>query len=158
MIVVVVMAIVAVLALPMVGATNKTRLESAARLLIADLGYAQMESIAHPDDPYGVKFDSNAETYTVVHHTSYPPFTCTTASAVNDPTTGQSFVTDFGNGRARGLAGVEISSYSLDSDACIVFGAFGQTDQSTAATVTLISGGTTLTVSIDPTSGEATIP
>lgn len=160
LIVTMVLAIAALLAAPLVGETDLTRLQSAARLLMADIAFAQSESLAHPDDPYGVKFDHNTETYTVVHDATFPPFNCTTATTVTDPITQQSYQTTLGAaGRGSQFGGVGIAnSLSLGGDNCIVFGEFGQTDQSTAATITLTAGAHSITIQIDPVTGEATIP
>ena len=57
LIVVMVIGIAAVVALPMLGDSHGTRLAAAARLLMADLAFAQVESIAHPDDPCVIVFD-----------------------------------------------------------------------------------------------------
>jgi prepilin-type N-terminal cleavage/methylation domain-containing protein len=160
MIVVMVLAIAAVAAITMLGDTESIRLGAAARLLIADLAFAQTESIAHPDDPYGLKFDASTESYSVVRDTTYPPFDCASGDvvAVADPVTGQGYSMQFGSGRGAEFGGVVIDAVSLEGDDCIVFGAYGQTDQSTTATITLSAGGETLTIQIDPISGEATLP
>ena len=47
-----------------------------------------------------------------------------------------------------------IQSYSLDGDDRLGFGAYGQLDQATAASITLQSGSETLTIQVDPDSGE----
>lgn len=160
LIVAMVLAIAALLAAPLVGETDQTRLQSAARLLIADIAFAQTESLAHPNDPFGVKFDHAAETYTVVHDATFPPFNCTTATTVTDPITQQPYQTALGAaGRGSQFGGVGIAnSLALGGDDCVVFGEFGQIDQSTAATVSLTAGAKSITIQIDPISGEASIP
>lgn len=160
MIVVMILAIAAVAAITMLGDTESMRLGAAARLLVADLAYAQTESIAHPDDPYGLRFDVSTESYSVVHDSTYPPFACSSSDVipVTDPVTSQAYTMQFGAGRGAEFAGVTIDSVSLGGDNCIVFGAYGQTDQSTIATITLSAGGESLTIQIDPISGEATLP
>ena len=160
LIVAVVLSIAALLAAPMVAQTDQTRLQAAARLLIADVAFAQNESITHPDDPYAIKVDSVTASYSVVHDTGYPPFGCASATVVTDPITSQPYTTVFGGtGRGSQLAGVTIQTGAvLGGDDCVLFGQFGETDQSTPASVTLVAGGKTLTLSIDPISGEATTP
>jgi hypothetical protein len=49
---------------------------------------------------------------------------------------------------------VSIQSYSLDGDDKLVFGIYGETDQTTPATITLEVGGNSLTVQVDSTTGE----
>ena len=155
LIVVVVLGIAAVIAMPMLGETDASRLAAAGRLLIADLQFAQIESISHANDLRGLKFDTAANSYTVVESNG-TPFDCSSATAVTNLIGNEPYVTQYGTGRASELDGVTIDSHSLDGDDCLVFGAYGQTDQSIAATVTLQSGSKTLTISIDPISGEAT--
>lgn len=160
LIVAVVLSIAAVIAAPLVTESGQTRLLSAARLLMADLAFAQSESVAHPDDAYGVRFDHASDSYSVVHNAGSPPFDCNAATVVTDPVTNQPYTTLMGgSGRGSQLAGVTIqNSLSLGGDDCIVFGEFGQTDQTTTASVTLAAGGGTLTIQIDPVSGEGIIP
>ena len=150
LIVITLIAIAATVAVPMLSDTDGTRLQSAARLLVADLEFAQIESITHADDLCLITLDQATGSYTV-SKASAP------ATAMTNPGTNQSYVTQFGTGRAAELAGVSIQGYSLDGDDVIGFGALGETDQTTTATITLTAGGQTLTVQIDPTTGEASI-
>ena len=147
LIVVMVIGIAAVVALPMLGDSHTTRLAAAARLLMADLAFAQIESVAHPDDPCVVVFDQASDSYTVAR-TSDP------ATPITNPADDKPYVTQFGVGRAAELAGVTIQGYSLDGDDRLGFGAYGQLDQATAASITLQSGSQTLTIQVDPHSGE----
>ncbi len=155
--VVMILSIVAVLARPLFESTDATRLSAAARLVVADLQYAQMYSISHGDNPMGLKFDTSTSSYTVVQRTGSPPFQCSTAAAVTNPVGGGTFTTTFGAGRAAELVGVGIGSLSLDGDECLVFGSMGELDQTSAATFTLTFGSRSMTISVDPISGEATI-
>ena len=150
LIVVVLMAIAATLAMPMLASTDSTRLRAAANLLVADLAFAQIESITHADDLCVVTFDQAAGSY-MVAKSSAP----TTPMA--DPATNQPYVTTFGSGRASEAAGVSIQGYSLDGDSQLGFGIYGQTDQATQATITLQAGSLTMTVQIDGTSGETSL-
>ena len=149
LIVVVMLGIVAALALPMTGAAGATKAIAAGRLLQADLEYAQHESIAHPDDPCLLKVDRTNQRYWIAR-----------ASDVNtpiaDPAGQGTFLVVFGGGRAHMLAGVTIDSYSLDGDNELRFDAFGQPDQTAAATVVLACDSVTMTLSVDPISGEVT--
>ena len=149
-IVVLIVGIAAALALPMFGQTDLTRLRSAAGLLAADLGYAQIESIAHGDDLRIVVFDQDANSYRIA--TAADPDTPITNPIGNLP-----YTTTFGAGRARDLAGVTIQGYDLAGDDRIQFGIYGQLDQATVATITLAAGGASVTISIDPTSGEVSV-
>ena len=106
----------------------------------------------------GVRFDSAAESYAIVAGATGTTLNCSAATPIPNPLDGQSYTTQFGVGRASELAGVAIDGYALDGDACLGFGKYGQTDQASTATVTLRCGAKTLTLSIDPMTGEATIP
>lgn len=150
LIVVVLMAIAASVAIPMLAGTDATRLKAAGRLLVADLGFAQLESITHADDPCVVTFDQTNSSYTLARKS-------TPTTPITDPGTNLPYVTQFGIGRASELTGVSIQSYSLGGDNEIAFGIYGQTDQTTTAVITLQVGTLTVTVQIDPASGESSL-
>ncbi len=150
MIVVVVLAILAALAAPMFGQAHETTLRTAAQLLAADLAYAQIESIAHGDDPRIVTFDSVAHRYFIAAQSA-------PATPITNPVGNVPYEVVFGQGRAATMAGVTIQGYALNGDAVLGFGLYGQTDQSDVATITLALLGRSVTVSVDPISGEATV-
>jgi type II secretory pathway pseudopilin PulG len=155
--VVVIVGIIAMLAIPLLESTDAARVSSAARLIVADMQYAQMYSISHSDNPMGLKFDTSANSYTLVERSGALPFQCSSVTTVTNPVDGEPFTTTFGSGRAAELTGVGIDSVSLDGDECLVFGGFGELDQSSAATIDVSFGGRSLTISIDPITGDATV-
>lgn len=150
LIVVILMGIAASVAIPMLAGTDATRLKAAGRLLVADLGFAQLESITHADDPCVVTFDQTNGSYTLARKS-------TPTTPITDPGNNLPYVTQFGTGRASELAGVSIQSYSLGGDNQIAFGIYGQTDQTTTAVITLKAGTLTVSVQIDPASGESSL-
>ena len=150
LIVIVLVAIAATLAMPLVADTDATRLQAAARLLAADLAFAQVESITHADDLCVVTFDPANGSYTIAK-SSAP------GTPITNPATGRPYVTQFGSGRAAELAGVSIQGTALGGDNQIVFGIFGQIDQTAAGTITLQAGTLTIVVQIDPASGEVSL-
>lgn len=150
LIVVVVASIAATLAIPLLTETDSTRLRAATRLLVADLAFAQIESITNAADTCVVTFDLGAASYTLAKSS-------TPGTPITDPGTNQPYVVQFGSGRAAELAGVSIQAYSLGGDNQIAFGIYGQTDQTTAATITLQAGAMAMTVKIDPATGEASV-
>ena len=150
MVVLLILAIVATLAAPMFGQTKITRLRSAAEVLVADLGFAQVESIAHGDSLRVVVFDQNDNSYRIA--TAAEPTTPITNPVGNLP-----YVMTVGTGRASELDGVTIQSYSLGGDDQIQFGIYGQLDQTADATVTLGLAGKSVTVTVNATNGEASI-
>ena len=149
LIVIVILALVATLAFPMFADQDATRVQGAIRLLAADLGFAQLDSIAHPDDRCVVSFNQGAGSYTLARSS-------TSTTPITEPVTGQPYVTQFGTGRAAEMNGVVIQSYSLGGDDKIIFGPYGELDQSAPATVQLRRGAVSVTVQLDPTSGEVT--
>jgi len=150
LIVLLILAILAAMAVPMMGATDVNRLRGAARVLVADLGYAQIESITHADDLTLVIFDAAEHRYRLAR-VSDPD------TAINNPVGNTPYEVTFGQGRAAEFVGVTIQGYSLDGNDRIQFGPYGQLDQTTAATITLGCNGRTLTITIDPIMGEASI-
>ncbi len=149
LIVVVIVLIAGALVLPMFDQTDATKLTSAARLLAADLEYAKIESISHGDDPRLVVFDTSTHTYHI--------------AATSDPTTpitgdaGMPYRVTFGSGRGASLGGVTIQSVTVGGDDQLGFGLYGQLDQTTPASITLASAGSTISITLDPVSGEAKI-
>jgi Tfp pilus assembly protein FimT len=150
MIVVLILAIAAALATPLLGTTRVTRLRGAADMLAADLAFAQIESITHADDPCVVVLDST-------HHRYHIAKSSAPDTPIANPVGNQSYEVTFGQERAAPFNGVTVQSYSLGGDDRIQFGKYGQLDQATAATITLACEGNTLTLVIDPILGEATV-
>lgn len=150
MIVVAVVAIISAAAVPMLRATEHTKLRSAASVILADLEFAQSESIANPATPRSVVFSTSTNTWSVI--TGSPPGT-----TVTNPIDKQPYSTKFGTGRAASLAGVTIGSVSLGTGGAVQFGGLGQTNLTNTGTVTLSCNSRTITISIDPTTGEASV-
>ena len=149
-IVVTIIGIVAAMALPMFGQTHSSRIRAAADLISADIGYVQVDAIAHADDPRQLVLDTENGAYML-----------TAASAPDTPLTnpigGIPYLTQFGVGRAKALSGVTIASATMGDDNRIQFGSFGQLDQAETAYITLASNDTWVMLAIDSVSGEVTI-
>ena len=153
LIVLVVMGIAFGLALPTLGDSKELRLRAAARTLAADLEFAQIESIAHPDDLRVVAFDTtDQDGYWIA-----PASNTAEANAITDPVRQGPFVVTFGQGRGAGIWGVSIQSVSLGGDSELQFDAYGMPDQDDDATVTLACDSATLTVKIPAGSGEVVV-
>jgi prepilin-type N-terminal cleavage/methylation domain-containing protein len=142
------MAIAMVIVMPALGDRSVDRLRGAAQVLIADLEYAQSESMSHGDDPRVLVIESDKAGYRIA--TKSAPGT-----AVKNPVGGEAYVTRFGLGRAVALDGVRVSAYGLGGDDQVGFGVLGQLDQTAAATITLACGKRSIVVTVDPTTGEA---
>lgn len=150
MIVVAIVAIAAALVVPRFGDSSVTRLRAAAKLVAADMAFAQVGSIAHADDLRVVVFHADGGGYFIAA-ASDP------AMPITNPVGNVPYRVTFGQGRAQALAGVVITATGVGGDDQLQFGAYGQLDQPAAATVTLTAGAASLTVTLDPVSGEATI-
>jgi len=149
-IVVAILGIMAAMAVPMLGQSDGTRLRAAADLLIADLGYAQIESIAHGDDLRCVVFDAAQDRY-------YLAATSDPDTPIENPASRLPYVTRFGEGRAAELEGVRFQNVSVGGDDTLGFGLYGQLDQSSAAAITLSCGSSRLLLQIEPVSGEVSV-
>lgn len=150
MIVVAVIAILSAAAVPMLSATEHTKLRSAASIVLADLEFAQTESIANPATPRSVVFTTSTSTWNIITGTA-------PGTTVTNPIDKQPYSTKFGIGRAASLSGVTISSVSLGTGNAVQFGGLGQTNLTNTGTVTLSCNSRTITLSIDPTTGEVSV-
>jgi prepilin-type N-terminal cleavage/methylation domain-containing protein len=150
MIVVLLLGIVGALAIPMLRDSRDLRLRSAARMLAADIEFAQQESISHADDPRVVRFDAGNARYWIA-----PVSDPTTP--ITDPIRDEPFQVVFGTGRAAGLFDVTMSEIEVGGDTDLRFNSLGVPDQSTDATITLACGTMTLTVGVAASTGEVSI-
>lgn len=150
MIVMLVLAIAAALAVPMLGSTAVNKLKGAASMLVADLAYAQIESVAHGDDRRLLVFDNPNDTYHIAA-ASDP------ATPITHPITQQPYLIDFGSGQAESLVGVTLDSYNLNGDDRLGFDIYGSLDQPTDATITLGCEGLTVTITAGANTGETVI-
>ena len=75
---------------------------------------------------------------------------------VKDPISKMDNATRFGTGRATGTGNVRVDTYSLGGDNRLSFGALGQLDQATPATIQLACGARKIVITLDPTTGEIT--
>jgi len=149
-VVLVCLSIVAYLVVPEFSNSEAQKLTSAASMLVADLQYAQSQSMAHGDDPRIVVFDTTAGS-DFIAATSSP------TTPITNPVGNSSYKVTYGTGNAAPLSGVRIVSLSLGGDSTLGFGQFGEIDQLTTATIQLQCVTTKITVSVEPTSGRATV-
>jgi len=153
--VVLILSVMGALAAPMFGNTDSTRLNAAARLLAADIAFAQNESISHADDSRLLIFDADANSYTIA--AASDPDT-----PIVNPVGGKPYRVIFGQGRAAQLAGVSIGTLAMDGDSGSTddrfqFGIYGQTDQATDPTITLTAQDMSIVVTVNASTGETTI-
>ena len=155
MIIVAILGIIGALAIPMFRGTHITRLRSAAQVLAADIDAARAESIAHGEDLRLLIIDADNKSWMIAAASD-------NTTPINHIDTGQPYTRSFGVSELRQLDGVSITSYSLDTvsetnDNKLGFGLYGQLDQTTDATITLESHGSTITLTIDAETGEVSI-
>jgi hypothetical protein len=149
MVALVCLAVAAAIVLPTVSDNSGDLLRGAAQILVADLEFAQSESMSHGDDPRLFVIDSDRLGYRI-----------TTKSAPTVPVINQlggaPYVTRFGQDRAAGLTNIKLGTYSLGGDDKLGFGALGQLDQTSVASIQLVCGSHKIVVSLDPITGEIT--
>lgn len=155
LIVIAALGIIGALAAPMFSATDVTRLTSAASVLASDIDAARAESIAHSEDLRYIVFENDNLTWRLAAASD-------TTTPIDHPESGTPYQRTFGNSDLRQLEGVTIDNYTLDTtsetnDNKLGFGIYGQTDQTSDATITLRSGDHTLTLTISAATGEVTI-
>jgi prepilin-type N-terminal cleavage/methylation domain-containing protein len=151
-VVLVCLSLAAAIVLPGFNSLPSIGLRSAAEALVADLEYAQQQSMAHSDDCRAVVFDPATNSYWIA-----PGSNPVAAGAIPHPVDKLPFVSEFGAGRLSHLGMVRIESCDAGGDNRIVFRSLGQLDQTNAARIVLASGQRRITITLDPTTGEATI-
>ena len=147
MVTLVCLAVAAVIVLPAVSDNSGERLRGAAQILVADLELAQSESMSNADNPRLLVIDADNLGYRITTKT-------TPTVPITNRAGGEPFVTRFGQGRAGMTANVTVGPYSLGGDDRLGFGALGQLDQATAATIELRCNARKIVVTIDPTTGD----
>lgn len=148
LIVLVVLVIASALVLPMGSSTDSTKLTAAARMVVADLEYTQIESLSHPSDLRLVLFTSTSYALVATSNTNTP---------LTHPVDHQPYQTYFGYGRAKPLTGVKFSNLSLQTSNQLAFGSFGQLTQTSSAVLTLQSGSRRVDITLEAATGNATI-
>lgn len=148
--VVAVIGIVSAVVLPKLRTPDRSKARGAAQMLAADLAFAQAATLTDAEDPCVVVFDLDAESYHLAR-ASDP------ATPITDPIRKQPYVTAYGSGRAAHLEGVTLVSASVGGDGQLAFQPYGNLDQATPAVVVVESGGLTMSVSVDPDTGESTL-
>ena len=106
MIVLVIVSIAAMLVVPSLGRTAEVRADMAAYLLRSDMEYAQVHSIANPDDPIGVVLAGDGTGYWLSHPDT--PDTPVIRHDTSDP-----YHVVFGEGRASMTGGVSASANDI---------------------------------------------
>lgn len=150
LIVVLIIGIAAGLALPMMSDTGRTRLREAADLLIADLAYAQIESISHGDDPRLMVFDTTNNGY-------YIAASSDDTTPITNPMGNLPYRVIWGESTTVYLNGVTIDTLTVGGDDQLGFGIYGELDQTSNAVITLACEGYKLDLTLDTVNGEVSV-
>jgi prepilin-type N-terminal cleavage/methylation domain-containing protein len=164
LVVVIILGIMSAVVVPNLGQRNDLVVASAARVVVADLMYAQNRAIQTQAMRY-VWFDVTNQQYSLL--TSKP--TASPLTYETNPTLNQNFVTKFGAASGYGgLKTVALQTPSADGYVCIAFDELGQPyscDPSTGNTLPLVAAATfpvkcgnfTLTVYVEPYTGAMSV-
>ena len=129
---VVVMAIIAALALPGMSTATQINLTGLATTIASDLEFTQSLSLANPQNPALLKFDTTASSYWIAF-----------ASDPDDPiirpgTTSEPYRITFGQGNAAAYAGVILDITTL-VDNSVVFDSYGRLLTATSVSIGLFA-------------------
>ena len=156
--VVVILGIISAVILPQLGSRDDQKAIAGARVLVADIMYAQNRAIA-TQKPHYVKFDKAANKYEVLEAWGGTP--------IKHPVNGGPYVVQFGNVAGSSVKDSTIASASFNTFPVLVFDAMGvphsydaENLQQTALNsgeVYVQAGTFYMVVSVAPFSGEVTL-
>ena len=143
LIVIVILAIAAMTAIPMMGSAASVQIRSAGNMIAADLEYAKSLAISKGQN-FSVVFDEGAESYSIVDQDG---------NTISHPVKkGFDYVIDF---QDEGLGRVEIADADFDGASQVQFDYLGSPDK--GGTVHLQAGDMSATVSVEPVTGYITV-
>lgn len=144
LLVVVIIAIAAMLAVPMIGSAGSVQIRSAANMIAADLEYAKSMAISRGQN-FSVVFDESTESYRIEDQEG--------ATIPHPVKKGFDYVIDFrSDGR---LNRVDIADVDFDAASAIEFDYLGSPLNS--GFITLQAAGTTMTITVEPVTGFISI-
>ena len=157
LVVVVILGIAAAIVVPAIGSRSDLKATSAARMIMADLIYAQNRSISQQKKHY-VRFDKAAQQYEVLEQIT------PSAVLIKHPVEASDFVVKLGADGAKPIQDVTFETADFDNKAILAFDELGTPHSYDAATkaLTAMSAGKIvlncrdikLTITIEPFSGE----
>jgi Tfp pilus assembly protein FimT len=162
--VVVILGIASAIVVPQISSHSDLQAASAARVLMADLIYAQNRAIATQSMVY-VTFNATTQTYTL--STAVP---LTAANTLSHPVTHAPYAITLGPAATTGLTNVSFQNVTFDGKTTLAFDELGtpyacdpaalpaaQLVPLSAGSLTLTSGQQSLTINIEPYTGEITV-
>ena len=148
----VVVAILAVLAVPRFDIVYDIKVNGAAKKIVADIRYVQSVAIARHTDTR-IVFDTGTDTYQADYYTD-----SATWNPVTDPFTRGDLSTDFDTHTQYG--GIDISSVDFGGTNTLMFNREGQPESQggsdRSASVTITYKGTAITVNVASQTGKVT--
>jgi type II secretion system protein H len=161
--VVIILGIASAVIVPNLGTRNDMNVAAAARVIMADLMYAQNRAIVTQAMHY-VPINVAGQSYSIL--SSKP--NASPIVYVQNPVNGQNYVTKFSSASNPGLQPAALQAVSVDGKACIAFDELGQpyswdpaTGNSTAlvnpATIPVKCGTFLLTIFVEPYTGALTV-
>ena len=157
LVVVVILGIAAAIVVPAIGSRNDLKATSAARMMMADLIYAQNRSISQ-QKPHYVRFNAGAETYEIFEQMS--PSTV----YIKHPVEASNFIVTVGPSGPKPIRDVLIDTASFDGKTILMFDELGTPfaydagtnsySPMTAGSIRLACGDLRLTIVVEPFSGE----
>ena len=158
--VVVILGIASAVIIPQIGSRDDLNAAAAARVMMSDLMYAQNRSIAMQKKHF---LQFNGQSYNVMTRDAdtLPLYTIT------QPVTKNAYTTTFGD-KNTALGNASIGTTSFNGATTIAFDEMGSpysyvaatnvlTSLTSAGTIKVTNGKVTLTISIEPYTGEATV-
>lgn len=140
LIVVVILAIAAMTAIPMMSSAASMQMRSAANLIMADLEYAKSMAITRGQN-YSVVFNTSTDSYQIEDQDSV---------VISHPVKkGFNYIVSFPNDSR--LSKVAITNVNFNSTSSVEFDCLGSPDN--GGTISLQAGGVTATVTVEPVTG-----
>jgi prepilin-type N-terminal cleavage/methylation domain-containing protein len=143
MIVVVIIAIAAMMAIPMMSSGGSMQIRSAANMIAADLEYAKSMAISR-QKTYAVVFDESTESYHIED-----------ANGIIEHPVKKGFSYEVNFSSDSRLSKVDIAAVDFDGTSLIEFDYLGSPNNGGA--VSLQAGGTTITINVEPVTGFISI-
>jgi prepilin-type N-terminal cleavage/methylation domain-containing protein len=144
LIMVVIIAIAALTAVPMMSSAASMQIRSAANMITADLEYAKSMAISRGQD-FSVEFDKNTESYSIEDQDGV---------VIQHPVKkGFPYEINFQNDSR--LSKVDITNVDFNATSKIQFDCLGSPDN--GGSINLEAGGTTVTITVEPVTGYISI-
>ncbi len=150
MMVVVIAVIVAVGAWPDRGADLAQQVKIASQQFDADVSYARSLTIAQPDDPAAIKFDTPNDKYWIARESAVD-------TPVNHPRTKKPYVVQLGKTGRPQTKDVTIEGLDVGGDSILSFDSTGNTKEAETSLLQLSADGVTAEVAVSPVGAKVTI-